>query len=87
MGCSGRPEYSSDRVNTPELAIEYFMIVIEAWIKTTGYRDKCGQSYILTGHSLGGYLSTHYAIKYPLKIEKLCLLSTVGVPIMPVDFE
>jgi len=35
---------------------------------------------ILAGHSLGGYLSVAYAERYPERVERLILLSPVGVP-------
>lgn len=34
----------------------------------------------LAGHSMGGYLSVAYAEKYPQHVERLILLSPVGVP-------
>jgi cardiolipin-specific phospholipase len=33
---------------------------------------------ILCGHSFGGYISSHYAYKYPDRVDNLFLLSTVG---------
>ena len=33
----------------------------------------------LVGHSLGGYISTKYAAKYPQYVEKILLLSPMGV--------
>ena len=68
MGCSGRPPYSTKRVKSAEEAIEYFLLFIEAWMLKTGYREMVGNGYMLVGHSLGGYISTHYTIKYPQKI-------------------
>ena len=37
----------------------------------------------LVGHSLGGYLSTCYALKYPEKVKQLILVSPVGFPEIP----
>jgi cardiolipin-specific phospholipase len=34
----------------------------------------------LIGHSLGGYLTVAYALKYPTRVDKLILLSPAGVP-------
>jgi cardiolipin-specific phospholipase len=42
--------------------------------------------YYLAGHSLGGYLATVFALKYPQNIKKLLLLSPVGIPEKPVAF-
>jgi len=35
--------------------------------------------FILAGHSFGGYICGHYAIKYPQHIKKLLMLSPAGV--------
>ena len=37
----------------------------------------------MAGHSMGGYVSTCYALRYPEEIHKLLLLSPVGVPEKP----
>ena len=42
--------------------------------------------FILAGHSLGGYLSTQYVLKHPENIDKLILLSPVGVPEKPEGY-
>lgn len=39
----------------------------------------------LIGHSLGAYLSTAYALKYPDRVHQLILLSPAGVPHSPDD--
>ena len=36
--------------------------------------------FILVGHSFGGFVSGHYAVKYPQHIKKLLMLSPFGVP-------
>ena len=39
--------------------------------------------FVLAGHSLGGYLSARYAMKYPSHLSGLVLISPVGVPQQP----
>ena len=41
----------------------------------------------MCGHSLGGYVSSVYALKYENELEKLILLSPVGIPKKPDDFD
>lgn len=79
MGASGRPGYTAFDV---DLAEDFFVDSIKLWKEKVGIRSK----YYLAGHSLGGYLSTVYALRYPENIEKLLLLSPVGVPEKPESF-
>lgn len=46
-----------------------------------------GEKIILLGHSLGGLLCGHYALRYPEQIEKLVLMSSVGVSEMPSHWQ
>ena len=56
-------------------AENFFVDSLEEW------REKMGlEKMTLVGHSLGGYFSTVYAIKYPTRVHKLILLSPAGVP-------
>jgi cardiolipin-specific phospholipase len=44
------------------------------------WRDKMGiNKMTLVGHSLGAYLVTAYALKYPQHVSRLVLLSPAGV--------
>lgn len=44
------------------------------------------KKYYVAGHSLGGYLSSVYALEYQHEIIKLILLSPVGIPEKPEDY-
>lgn len=56
-------------------AESFFVESLEEW------RQKMGlEKMTLIGHSLGGYLSVVYALKYPTRVSKLILLSPAGVP-------
>lgn len=48
---------------------------LEDWRSTVGL-----EKMTLFGHSLGGYLATCYALKYPQHVEKLILVSPAGIP-------
>lgn len=80
MGRSSRPPYalppskarSAERV---EAAESYFLASLEQW------REKMQiDKMVLVGHSLGGYLSVAYALRYPERVERLVLVSPVGIP-------
>ena len=59
---------------TVEEAGNYFVEAIEAWRKKVGI-----STFILAGHSFGGYLATLYFEKYQDKVKQLILLSPAGV--------
>ncbi|CAI4038007.1 hypothetical protein SMKI_04G3460 [Saccharomyces mikatae IFO 1815] len=53
---------------------DFYLDKIEQW----RIDNKLGKVNIV-GHSFGGYLSFKYAAKYPNSVEKLCLVSPLGV--------
>ncbi|KAI0723029.1 alpha/beta-hydrolase [Earliella scabrosa] len=56
-------------------AESFFIDSLEEW------RQKMGlECMTLVGHSLGGYLSVAYALRYPTRVNKLILLSPAGIP-------
>ncbi|KAJ3035428.1 hypothetical protein HDV00_003982 [Rhizophlyctis rosea] len=56
----------------------FFVESLEEWRKKNGIEEM-----VLAGHSLGGYLSTAYTLKYPSRVTKLILISPAGVPPQP----
>ncbi|KAK7478196.1 hypothetical protein BaRGS_00030557 [Batillaria attramentaria] len=70
FGRSSRPAFSSD----PEEAEDKFVDSIEAFRRKVGL-DK----FILLGHSLGGYLSASYALRFPQHIKHLILADPWGM--------
>ncbi|KAI9034443.1 Alpha/Beta hydrolase protein [Hyaloraphidium curvatum] len=83
MGNSSRPPFPTKRSSKevddrPERAEEFFVESLELWRKAMKL-----ESFTLAGHSLGGYLACAYALKYPERVEKLILISPVGVPEPP----
>lgn len=87
MANSSRPPFPKDKRDATEdesvqQAEEFFVESLEDW------RVKMGlDKMVLFGHSLGGYLSTCYALKHPEAVEKLLLISPAGVPSPPPPVE
>ncbi|KAH8830673.1 Alpha/Beta hydrolase protein [Flagelloscypha sp. PMI_526] len=80
MGRSARPSFSisSKRENTKGRVTEteaFFIDSLEDWRNTMGL-----EKMTLIGHSIGGYLSIAYALKYPERVNRLVLLSPAGIP-------
>merc|ERR1712118_590182 len=85
FGLSSRPDWDSymkktepppsDLPQSVATAESWFVDSLESWRKAQKI-DKM----VLCGHSMGGYLSVAYSGRYPERVEKLVLLSPVGVP-------
>ena len=73
-GLSSRPHFVTEE-DTVRGAEKFFVESIEAWREANGL-----EKIILGGHSMGGYMSVAYAEQYPHRVEKLILISPVGVP-------
>lgn len=88
MGRSSRPTYhipshilkSGDDLQRVEAAEGFFLDSLEEWRKRAGV-----ERMTLVGHSLGGYLSTAYAIRHPQRVNRLVLVSPVGVGAAPPE--
>jgi pimeloyl-ACP methyl ester carboxylesterase len=85
MANSSRPKfptfsYASSEEKKSELTEAFFVDSLEAWRKAHDI-----PKMTLMGHSLGGYLCTGYALKYPDNVDKLILVSPAGVPEPPPE--
>ncbi|CCE61252.1 hypothetical protein TPHA_0A01690 [Tetrapisispora phaffii CBS 4417] len=67
-------KYYNETKKELEINENYYIDRIEKW-RIENKLDKIN----LVGHSFGGYLSYKYATKYPDSIEKLCLVSPLGM--------
>ena len=86
MGGSHRPSCrAAPRVSAMQLcnskftdtqAVDFFIDSLEDWRVAIGLDEP----FVLIGHSLGGYLSSRYAMKYPDRVAALLLVSPVGFP-------
>jgi cardiolipin-specific phospholipase len=78
MGNSARPGWhiaSKDPQGRIDEAEAWFVDSLEEWRKARKL-----ERFTLMGHSLGGYMATSYALKYPGRVKKLILVSPVGFP-------
>lgn len=73
-GLSSRPTFQTAD-DSVEAAEDFFVESLEAWRDVNNI-----PKMTLAGHSMGGYLSVAYCEKYPERVERLILLSPVGVP-------
>jgi len=63
---------------TPSRAADFFIDNLEEF-----RAKKEITNFVLAGHSLGGYLSARYTMKYPTHVKGLVLVSPVGIPSHP----
>ncbi|KAF9350148.1 hypothetical protein BGX26_011630 [Mortierella sp. AD094] len=84
MGGSSRPDFKfrhTSKTSMKEVvknSEDFFIEGLEEWRQIQQI-----EKMVLVGHSLGGYLSVAYALKYPERVEKLILVSPVGIPENP----
>ncbi|XP_028167880.1 protein ABHD4 isoform X2 [Ostrinia furnacalis] len=74
FGRSSRPKFASDAAKVEAQWVES----VEEWRREVNL----GQ-VILLGHSLGGYIATAYAMKYPERVRHLILADPWGFPEKP----
>jgi len=79
MGRSSRPEFTAVAVQDSE---DFFLEALELFIQT-----KELEQFNLAGHSFGGYIAACLALRNPQKIQRLLLLSPVGIPKKPVEYD
>jgi abhydrolase domain-containing protein 5 len=76
FGRSSRPTFSSDALE----AERELVASIEEWRKEMKL-----DNFVLLGHSMGGFLATSYAIRYPERVSHLILADPWGFPEKPAD--
>ena len=78
MGLSSRPQIDFD---SPEECESYFIEIIYILVTKIFFsnRYKIKKNFFIGGHSLGGFMVSHYMIKYPIGIKKVLLLSSAGI--------
>ncbi|XP_050674752.1 1-acylglycerol-3-phosphate O-acyltransferase ABHD5 isoform X3 [Leptidea sinapis] len=76
FGRSSRPKFASDAEKVEAQWVES----VEEWRREVNLNN-----FILLGHSLGGYIATAYALKYPERVRHLILAEPWGFPEKPAN--
>ena len=78
MGLSSRPQI---KFTSPIQCEDYFIGIYHLFIKSLFFEGRFNikKEYYLCGHSLGGFLSSRYMLRFPLGIKKVLLLSPAGI--------
>lgn len=77
-GASERPKWTAKTVSEGE---RFFTDSLERWADAS-FGPGNGR-FVLFGHSLGGYLSAAYTLRYPARVQHLLLVSPAGIPTPP----
>ena len=77
-GLSGRPKFTA---KTTAEAESFFVESMEKWRQAAGI-----DQLILLGHSMGGYISACYAMRYPEHVKHLILVCPAGVGRRPPEW-
>lgn len=77
MGGSSRPENFFPDEKTPQTTLDYFLHYLEKWRQAIGPL----KNFYLAGHSFGGFIAGHWALKChkEANIKKLLLISPFGI--------
>ena len=79
MGRSSRPSFSYTRIDDCE---NFFTNCLEKFREIENIKK-----FVIVGHSFGGYVAGCYAIMYPQYVEKVVLLSPIGVSDPPPNWD
>lgn len=69
FGKSSRPNFAND----PQTIEEQYVMFLEKWREMMNI-----PKMILLGHSLGGFITSSYALRYPERVEHLILADPWG---------
>ena len=74
MGSSSRPTNYDRKTITPQESVDYFVDYLEKWRKVMRLT-----TFVLAGHSFGGYIVGNYALRHHEYVTKLILISPIGI--------
>eukprot|EP01025_Chloroclados_australasicus_P015969 TRINITY_DN1779_c0_g1_i2.p1 TRINITY_DN1779_c0_g1~~TRINITY_DN1779_c0_g1_i2.p1 ORF type:complete len:389 (-),score=26.22 TRINITY_DN1779_c0_g1_i2:279-1277(-) len=78
QGLSGRPPFTA---RNQQQAIDFFIHALEKWSKINGFRRMA-----LLGHSMGGYIAAHYALRHPEQVDQVILACAAGISKKPDNY-
>ena len=78
MGMSSRPNYEAKPADE---ILDDFVESVEEFRKAIGF-----DNFYLVGHSLGGYISIGYCLKYQFRVKKLFCISPVFLIVYILNF-
>lgn len=78
MGMSSRPDFDAEDEKSAE---DFFLTPLELLFDALRL-----SRFTMWGHSFGGFIAGLYACKNPEQLDKLILVSTVGVASQPLDY-
>ena len=78
MGLSSRPKI---KFTSAQQCEDYFVEVLYIMVKKLFLRGTYNikKEFYIGGHSLGGFIVSRYALKYPIGIKKIFLMSPAGI--------
>ncbi|KAJ8906670.1 hypothetical protein NDN08_003160 [Rhodosorus marinus] len=87
LGCGGSSRPNFNRNAEPEEASLFFISSLSEWASEFRKLEPSFKRFSIVGHSLGGYLGTLFALKFPQNVDRLMLVSPVGIPARPVNWK
>lgn len=69
--------------HNPKDTTDFFVNGLHQFIEDDEELGTAENKFYIAGHSLGGYLTARYTLKHPEKIERLIMISPVGIEKIP----
>ncbi len=69
--------------HNPKESIDFFVNGLHQFIEADEELGSAENKFCIAGHSLGGYLTARYTLKHPEKIERLIMISPLGIEKIP----
>ena len=87
FGASSRVTLPEEMTKDSEAMDEYQVTWVEKWVAKMTEDNLLPEQFLLSGHSYGGYLSSLFASRNPLRIKALFLNSPIGHEKVPDNYD